>query len=311
MNFILSEQVDADNISSLDWDLAIVASGFERRGSHLVRKLGISAGKKLAFAFSNRRCHSRDFNDRVFANSGFRLIEEDGDHGERIQDELMQFVKRFKGSDLRILVDYSCMTREWYASIINFFRRLESFNSCVEIFFSYSHAVFRSPSSGSPNSHVGAIDGFSTITLPRLPTALVIGLGNEPNRCLGIKEYIDPAETFLFYTDPCVDPQFRRSIKSANRLLFELTPQDRVYTYPADGIQRASALLTSLTAGLREKYRLILAPLGPKPFSLLCLLVAMRLRDVEVWRITSGQLSDPVDQAAIGQITVLRVVFVP
>lgn len=309
MNFISSEQVDLDSFRDTHWDCVFVASGFESRASHLVRSGVISAARKIAFGFSDRATLSRKSNDKVFVSNGFEIVTANGDSSIEIEKQLLSALVIHSAECFRILVDYSCMTREWYAGIINFCRRHVEYKGRVEITFCYSHSEYRKPKKPSPNSHVGPLTGFSSFVLPRCPTALIIGLGNESYRGLGIKEYVDAAETYLFYTDPCLDPRFVNSITGANEELFKQVSSDRIYKYAAHSVQQASASLTSLSSGLADRFRLILAPLGPKPFSLLCLLVALRLEGTEVWRVSSGKLAKAVDKEALGPITALNVVF--
>ena len=51
------------------------------------------------------------------------------------------------------------------------------------------------------------------------------------------------------------------------------------------------------------------APLGVKPFSLLCLLLAARFGDADVWRVTSGTKAAPQERRPLGPLLVLKTVY--
>jgi hypothetical protein len=53
----------------------------------------------------------------------------------------------------------------------------------------------------------------------------------------------------------------------------------------------------------------ILASLGPKVFSLNCILISTRFADMEVWRVSSGQNLNVVDRLPIGEPLILQVDF--
>lgn len=234
--------------------------------------------------------------------------------GDSVQEVRVAVRSRIEASpdrDLRIFVDYTCMTRSWYAGIIEAVRSVET-KKPIQCIFGYSPAVFSNPPEPSANAIVEPIAGFCSLDVPEKPTALIIGLGYERSRALGLIEYIDPAVFFVFYTDPVLDPQFRDVVLANNAPVFAKLKKDaeeRVFTHPLNDLQRTSNILASLCAGLREDHRVILAPLGVKPFSLLCLLMAVRFRDIDVWRVSPGTKAPPQDRKPIGQLLSLSVTF--
>jgi hypothetical protein len=81
-----------------------------------------------------------------------------------------------------------------------------------------------------------------------------------------------------------------------------LTPAERIFRYPISDFVTTSLTLSSLIVPLKESHRTILAPLGPKPFSLACLVQAIVNPEVDVWRISGGISNKPIDVEADGQI---------
>ena len=201
------------------------------------------------------------------------------------------------------------MTRSWYAGALEALGSVQN-KKRVECVFSYSPAKFTSPREATPNSLVGPLPGFCGLDVPDKPSALIIGLGYERDRALGLFQYVDPAIAFAFYTDPVLDPQFRDVVKANNTTLLNILPKENIYTHPLSDLQRTGDLLLSLCSALRDDYRIILAPLGVKPFSLICLLLASRFRNIDVWRVSPGTKSPPQEREALGRLLMLKTVFV-
>jgi hypothetical protein len=88
-----------------------------------------------------------------------------------------------------------------------------------------------------------------------------------------------------------------------------MLPVENIFRHPLGDLQFTSNLLISLYSGLRDDYRVILAPLGVKPFCLLCLLLASRFPDVDVWRITAGTKGIPQIREPLGPILALRTIY--
>lgn len=305
-------QVSESELGGSDYDMFIGASGYETRATHAISRVG--GGKfreKLVLGFTDRQNPQRAENDRVFLNSRCEIVPMSGDSVQNVRTEIRNRLAAFPDQELRILVDYTCMTRSWYAGIIEAIRGIEG-RKPIECVFTYSPAVFSEPPEPSTNSIVEPIAGFCSLDVPEKPTALVIGLGYERSRALGLLEYIDPAVFFVFYTDPVLDIRFRDVVLANNQpVLAKLKKEggERIFRHPLCDLQRTSNLLMSLCAGLREDHRVILAPLGVKPFSLLCLLIATGFRDLDVWRVSPGVKAPPLDRKPTGQLLALSANF--
>jgi hypothetical protein len=121
--------------------------------------------------------------------------------------------------------------------------------------------------------------------------------------------YLEADETYAFYSDPAPF-EYAQTVENNNSTLIRMLGRDHVFTYPAADLIGTDVKLSSLCFGLARQYRVILAPLGPKPFCLLCLLLATRNPDeFDVWRVGSGTTGKPSDQAASGEILACEVTF--
>jgi len=310
MRFAGASQISFDDLKGKSFDGILVASGYERRATNIAARISSGkSGKLLALGFKDRRVLSRPQNDGKFKDLGYKIIPASGGDGMEISGLLNEIVSASSSAKPSILIDYSCMTRTWYAKILDLFRKSTFDCDDIDLYFAYSCSSFTPPPAAMPNEFMGPIPGFETLSLPDKELALVIGLGYEEERALGLSEYVDAAETFAFYSEPALVQAFSKTVKRNNRKLITNIGHAKLFAYPLADMERTSHLLASLCGGLMRNRRIILAPLGPKPFSLVCLIYAVANPDIEVWRVTSGQRAEPIDRKAWRKILVTEVKF--
>ena len=306
-----AEQIALKNLDPNVPDIIICASGYEKRGRHLASSLKPGRHQiKIALAYTGNRCLSREENDKCFVRLGYTLHAANGDRADDVKRMLRDALLRTEAEELSIFVDYTCMTRVWYAGIITSLMNAPGRFRSITVYFGYSSPRFTKPSDAAPNLYMGPIDRFCQLGIPNRETALILGLGYERERALGLMEYVEAKETYAFYTDPALDVRFTKTVLRNNRELIARIKKAHVVKHSLTDFRATSSLLSSLCLGLSDKYRVILAPLGVKPFSLLCLLFAARFPFFDVWRVSSGAKNVPIDRAPCGPILICKATFV-
>ena len=309
MKSIKTKEISIEEVDQID--LFICSSGYEERSTYLASKLMSRTrdSVKVSCSFSSDRNHKQRIqNDKVFTKLGFESFDGNGDDDyfmERLLNSLIE--KYFREREkITILIDYSSMTRLWYASLL---RCLYFHKFPIEIrsLFSYSMAKYQPPSQVvTHNIHVNPIQGYSEFSIPDKPTALIIGMGYERERAFGLTEYFD-AEPFLFYNDNYSETQFVRDVEELNKELINAIPPDKIYKYNINNLEYLENTLYRLCSSLNAKYRVIIAPCGPKPFTLISLLVSLRLNNVDVWRISAGNSRNQIRRIANGELIIYDV----
>jgi hypothetical protein len=275
-------------INHMDIDMIVCASGYEKRSSYLARKISSKHIKrKIVLSFSDQKhIQTRIKNDSLFSNMNFLFIESDKDSSEFIIKIINSINEIEKDGTINLLVDYSSMTRAWIATFVNSIRFI---NKKIKILFSYTLAKFKTPSPLlSPAIGFYPIPGFNNLSIPDKPTALIIGLGYEKNRAAGLIEYFDAEQIFLFHTD---NEEYKNHIISANKSIIKQVSNENIIPYPIMDIAFTHTILYNLCLELSEHYRIIIAPCGPKPFSIISFITGIQLGYVDIWRI-SGE-NDP------------------
>jgi hypothetical protein len=303
--------VEFDALRQEHFDAVIAASGYESRARHVAGVLAeAQLGRRIALGFLDRADEpERKKNDRAFQQLGYELPPADGDCGDEPARIVRELSQASRNGCLNLLVDYSSMTRVWYSAIL---REAALSARDVRLCLVYSPAQFQPPPvyDECVNEWMGPLRGFSHLRLPERPIALVIGLGYEKGKSLALTEYVDAMpQTYAFYTDPGSHPEYVRAVLESNAELLDRLPPHRVVKYPFNNVAVAGVLLNTLVSSLVARRRVILAPLGPKPFCVLSLILSMREPYVDVWRVSGGKQTPPIPREATGEVVALEVAF--
>jgi hypothetical protein len=92
----------------------------------------------------------------------------------------------------------------------------------------------------------------------------------------------------VFYSNPAFDNRFVDEVVKNNEKILKKLDKEKIFKYPIKDLKETDALLTELCLELRLNHRVVLISMGPKPFTLSCLLLAVRYPDIHVWNITSA-----------------------
>jgi hypothetical protein len=301
-----------DDVLELPIQLAVCASGYEERARYVGNILGKRPKMKHVLGFTAHRDDlERPRNDETFVDLGYEMTICNGNSADGISSLVKDTLVRLPNKS-NLVFDITSMTRYWYATFLDQLRATE-FATIREmsIYFTYVPSRYEPPPKEQPpNLYVGPIPGFSSTELPDLPTALVLGLGHEPDKALGITEFIDAKELFVFMANPAFDRRFVRDVQRMNKELLARLPAGHAIGYPLPSITGTTILLKSLSEGLMRSHRLILVPLGPKIFSLICFLLAVLYPQISVWRVSSEEEEFKANRPPLNNPLVCRVDFV-
>lgn len=116
---------------------------------------------------------------------------------------------------------------------------------------------------------------------------------------------------YVFYTDPALDPKFVTTVVANNKNILE--HYSNVIKYPFDDLLFLERQLTSLYYLLKDDYSIIIAPLGPKPFTFISMLLSVKFPDIDIWRVGSGSDINEYKREPITESTFIisEVIFRP
>jgi hypothetical protein len=306
------KQIKFENLEHYPIDVVLCAVGYESRCVELARRLDLPNLRKFALAFKSHLDEKqRNDNNKIFSKLGYKLVPAGGEDYTVVHELLETICSESRQSTINLLVDYSCMTRVWYAYILYYFNTTLNYNKTINIFFSYSFSKF-SPALDNLkyNLVVGPIYGFCNFSIPDKSTSLILGLGYEKIRSFGLSEYLD-AETFIFYTKPeDGNSEYSFEVERQNKHLISSIKTENIYQYPISNLDTTINLIYTLCIDLIDEHRVVLAPCGPKPFSLASLIVGSKLKEIDVWRVSSGSEGNVYNREFNGNISILMCSYV-
>jgi hypothetical protein len=273
------------------------ACGYERRSSALAQRLSPSVKWRTAVCFDEHpNAFARSENELVFKDQAFSLVTSDSVSLSFFERALEEAIATAIEKKVPLGIDISSMTRAWHGAIVRTIVRARLAEK-LETHFLYVPGAFQPPpTKGAHNEIVGPVEGFSSLSAPDAPIALVLGLGYERERALGLNQLLDPGKTIILisHAELSEDLYFPEVVKSNQELIGSI-PEDCRYDYPLDDPVATFGVLESICFGLERDYRAVIASLGPKLFGILSFLVATKNRNVSVWRVSSGIHGEPRD----------------
>ncbi len=273
------KQIDMNFISKKEISLFLFAGNHEKRVFTAYDKIIENNIISKSILFTYKDCYKTK-HDHIIEKIKLKNHQE---ISNILDKELTILTKK----DLCVIVDYSCMTKSWYYTIILYLRKKElDFNS-ITVYFIYTPSKFTKPLEPKPNTEIAPLPGKYIVPTDK-PKALIVCLGYEQRKAEGIIEHLDPKDYYIIYSKPALDKRFVDKIETNNSSILDRTDKRKVITFQLDDMLSLERELTSLYYLLREEYSIIIAPLGPKPFTFISMLMTIKYRDIDIWRVGSG-----------------------
>ena len=288
--------------STMSFDVAIAAVGYEQRCSYVVGEFDVTAVRAIGLEFGFLEQSSYSDNRQFFGGRGWqRLSVQDSGTFAVITEAIVCSAQG--DASCRLFVDISAMSREMMASVALAIRDAQNEVSVV-LTIAYTPAEF-GQSYGSAPIRLSApvkpeLAGWSS--RPDRPLGVIIGLGCEPGLALGALQVLEPHKAWL-HRPRGFDERFNTALETANEHvadIFDVTEFDYEIGKPDITRGKIEALLNSLDGS----FRIICIPFGPKIFSWLVLttVIFQERREVGIWSFSSREHAEAVDRPASGEV---------
>lgn len=288
--------IDLSASADFDFDVLFYGLGFETRSTHLASKLNARHNVALKLPFINIHHYKRNVR---FAETRKHLIINDP-LAYSISGSLQQY--RARGA-IKVAFDVSSLNRAvMFDYLLQFAKYLQLEDELTVL---YSPAAYSPPDWKFPQlERFGPISDYFTSfnSDPSLPLSLMLGLGFEPGVSMGIISQLEPRLTYCLWGSGA-DVRFDRTVKKANfDFRFPGFPTKAV-RYLLNDPRGSFDLMEGITYGLMRDFNVVVVPLGPKIFSVLAGLLAMKhFGKISVWRAQYSRSSWP--DAVPGKLTI-------
>lgn len=296
-------------VSEEEFDLAIFASGFEPRSVHVASKLTATVGATIVLGFKELpEDESRVANDLYFTErSQAPVTNAAGDDGP-IYSLLTRALGGVDRRGIRILVDYSSMSRVWYAAILNWARYARHLDS-VTVTLLYSVGEHREPVTPLRITEIVSIPGCEGSSTPLVQSVAIFGLGFDGVGPLCVLDQLEPDVVYAYLASPSMFKDYPIITRKHNRELIDHHARS-TFGLPLDSVEQTFRQLTEIISPHRISSDITIVPMGPKPHVLAAILLAMRFEEVGCLRVV-GQRSHQERVTAQGPVLATEVEFRP
>lgn len=300
MEIKYGKQITADELVDKNISLFLFAGNHEKRVFNAYEKLNSQnqINKTLVL------CYDDSFSSEGHGHIECQVIKFHQEISAILDSKLQDSQEN---DEITIVIDYSCMTKSWYYTIILYLKKKQLDFQKVTVYFVYTPSKYSDPLTPKPNTEIAPLPGKYVVPTDK-PKALIVCLGYEQNKAEGIIEHLDPKECYLMYSKPALDADFVDKIESNNSEVLKNRP---TITFPLDDLLTLERELTSLYYLLKDQYSVIIAPLGPKPFTFISMLMSIKYPDIDIWRVGSGSDINEYEREAISKdlFIISKVVF--
>lgn len=309
---ILSDMICKDVWAS-QYDWFIVGVGAESRSCCIVDQLvkhSVNVKNALLLCYPDVKPRVRkrilDFVSRLCGRNVFVM---------EMQSDAYDGVYKILNSKIavrdvqNVLVDYSGMSRVWYAAMLSWFYRRCPENPTVQLSFLYAEGKYTKDFAQKDVviEEIRAVPGCEGEIYRRSPTSLAMGLGFRGYTSLCVCDQLEPDDIYTFVTNENPLKQYPIERQEGNQELMKRA--SRHFKIPLESVVSAYRCMSEIAATERiNGHGLIIVPMGPKPHVLAAVLVGLSNHEVCVMRVRHNHYLDDVKPN--GRVVATRIKFI-
>ncbi len=271
--------IDISEIKNIMFDLGIFASGYEERSSYLARNINKeSISQSLIFGFSEFIDNeTRVINDDFYSDEYTFPIVIRADEEEEVYKQLSTVFDGFSAKkQINILIDYTSMSRFWYACILNFIKCQTDIE--IDVYLNYSLGEYKDNLHEYSYSSINSLPSHEGLLSANTRTLLVFAVGFYPELAQSVIEEIEPNDIIGILSIPSLKKEYEeRSIKTMKSLEKEI---DNWIKCPINNLENIFRTYSEITSNNIDRKDILLLSLGPKVFTMASILVSQRFEQV-------------------------------
>ena len=303
------EDLSIGEVQKTRYQASLWGCGFEQRCTYLLSLVSDDQiGHQRAFGFQVPvKSQGRLAAEEYFASRSVLIREFGGADDASIFQTLNELPIDLHDS-IHLLVDYSSMTRTWYASIL----RWACLANTTKVTIDFCYSTGRYPADIPPTqiTDVLCIPGCEGSGSSQKSSIAVFGLGFEPWPPLCVIDKLEPNDVYAVIADPgASEGDVARALLINDEFIRQNAPNN-IVRLPLRSVASTYYGLLELIDPFLGNAKTSLIFLGPKPHVLASILVAMSASDVACLHV-SGLRNDEVNVEATGEMVVTRVTVYP
>jgi hypothetical protein len=277
-------QIDFNELRFEKIDCLIASSGTQPRCYHLAEKLHAGIPNKILLTGGESGEKNNDKFLSVFADYGFKSYNV-AENETRVITKILTDSCQIFAHQINILIDYTCMPKKWYATLIDSITQNCYKASRINLFFSYTPKKFEKKADKHTIDYVGPILLSRDHLKDQKPVSMIAALDNTHGSIMEAVSLVKPQKLLVFVPRCSHDPEYTHLVLANNKSLLDRLDSNSIINYDADRPEEINTLLTSYCLDQRVASEVVIVPQGPKTFSMMSMLLSVRYPDVKLWEI--------------------------
>lgn len=312
MLFHALKEIDVETLQWDQYDAIILASGFEARSVFILQKIPlIHRSKCIVLGFDDATNFlSRKINDGIYEDAGIKpfVSHTPLDYDELLKTALYRASRDVTGRPIKVFVDYSVMTRVWYAYILTWMKYSGDVSS-ADVDFAYAHGSYEGRFEDLQIKQTNTISGFEGVSAGSRRTIALYGLGYDRFATLTVHDIIQPDSFFCYIADDPDDDRPAQHVAKENAEIIDLSGTPPILL-SLNNLLDVVSELSKIISEAPEVDEIIAVPMGPKTHVLGTLLAGQHLPRLTCMH-PLGYRANPVQVQAQGRISCWRVEYRP
>ena len=313
MNKLAVKDISRKDVHDTNYDLALFCAGYEPRCTFLSEVLGETKIKStIIFSYIEHgdmphRASIDSYFKKAWPTCSVKLSS--ASSVQVIFKSLTDwFSKNSSEKPIRILVDYSSMTKAWLSSIIFFFFKYLNPETKVTVDFSYSMGEYPKLEEQTHISDPLVIRGCEGSPLTKSKRASIFLLGFDALGPLALCNSISPDISYGIYASPSTKDSYVNRVLSVNDdfINVNLGGAHKLLPLPLASVHTAYKFINQMIFPLKPDYNVCIGLYGPKPHVLAAMLTSMSSTNVTCMYSNTVN-AEPRLVQGIGELVLTRV----
>lgn len=271
MKIKLNDISRADLLDS-KYDVAFLALGYEPRCTYVSKILDSSYVEELiVFAYSENldnfsRKESRSFFIKKWSGKE-KYIELAHSNVKEVYVALNSLLLEHKKERLKILIDYSSMSRNWYAAILNYFMRFANVEVTIDLVYSSAEYPKSDDFYQFELGDVKILPGCEGSSITKKKKCAIFMLGFDNLGPQSFYNLLEPELSFGVIASPGALPDYEDIAIKINKdfIDHQLMNGKNLLKLPMSSVSTTFEELCQLIQPLKNEYNISIIQFGPKP----------------------------------------------
>jgi hypothetical protein len=313
MNNLRIKDLSRSEVMLENFDLGIFSNGYEPRCTHLTGLLNSNnVNESLVISYEESALNTvHKANESVFKAKGFKnFVTLKHCETKKVYSSLINLMGDLVSQTgiYKILIDYSSMSRNWYAAILNYF--LNHFDKPIEITMVYSCAEYPL-NNGFLDFELGKVKvlpGCQGSSITKTKKAGIFMLGFDRIGPLSFYNLLEPDIAFGMISSPGSLPDYEETARSINAqfIQHQLNNGENLIGSPIFSVAQTFENLCQIIRPVVDRYNISIIQFGPKPHLLASIIAGLSFKEVSCV-YSEYKRSKPHNVVASGELVITTI----